>query len=64
MPEPVEHNQAQEDNILLHSSYSCVRQLYSCQVAIILLGPSCAADAVPLYQYTGTHFPDLRRMTG
>ena len=25
---------------------------------------SCATDAVPLYQYTGTHFADLRRMTG
>ena len=42
---------------------SCIWQL-SCQVAIILLGHDYAADAVPLYQYTGTHVTNLGRMTG
>uniref|UniRef100_A0A8C4X0A6 WH1 domain-containing protein n=1 Tax=Eptatretus burgeri TaxID=7764 RepID=A0A8C4X0A6_EPTBU len=45
-------------------SYSCIWQLGR-RVAIILSGHDDAADAVPpLYQYTGTHFTDLRRMTG
>ena len=29
-----------------------------------LLEHSRATDAVPLYQHTGTHFANLRRMTG
>jgi len=29
-----------------------------------LLERGCAADAVPLYQYTGGHFADHGRMTG
>jgi len=45
------------------SSSSCAWQLGS-RIAIILLGRNYAADAVPLYQYTGTLFTDLGRMTG
>ena len=44
-------------------SSSYVWQL-GCWVAIILLGRIYAADAVPLDQYTGTHFAKLRMMTG
>ena len=45
------------------TSFSCVWQL-GCWVGIILLEHGCAADAVPLYQCTGTHFTNLGRMTG
>ena len=45
------------------SSSSFIWQL-SCWVALILLGHDYAADAVPLYQYTCTHFANLGRMTG
>ena len=36
------------------------------RVAIISWKRDCVADAVPLHKYTlvGTHFTDLRRMTG
>ena len=44
-------------------SSSCVWQL-GCQVAMILLGRDYAADAVPLYQNTATHFANFGRMTG
>ena len=50
----------------IHSSppsSSCIWQLGS-RVAIILLGRDYAADAMPLYQYTGTHFVNLGRITG
>ena len=42
---------------------SCIWQL-GCRVAIILLGCDFATDAVLLYQYTGTRFSDLGRVTG
>ena len=45
-------------------------KLRICSIAARLLGSyhllerGCAADAVPLYQYTGGHFADHGRMTG
>ena len=41
---------------------SCIWKL-GCQVAIKFVGCDYATDAVPLYQYSGTQFADLRRMT-
>ena len=39
----------------------CVCQL-GCRIAIISWKHGCAAHAVPLYQYTGTHFNNFGRI--
>ena len=52
-----------KDTIGSLTSTNFFLRMAACRVAIILLGRNYATDAVPLYQYTGTHFTNLGRMT-